>query len=123
MPTYKSTHISVCTIKKRCEIYTILFKNSPHPFFHNTIDLHFCCCNRANMHNYYSFVSKYFINSSFHLSHINVASTTTHHQPAPTITTTHNPLQNLILTKFDLPINQKTQIIKSNGSSNLSTQT
>ena len=41
MPTYKSTHISVYN-KKRCEIYTILFKNSPHQFFHNTIDLHFC---------------------------------------------------------------------------------
>ena len=122
MPTYKSTHIGVYN-KKRCEIYTILFKNFPHQFFHNTIDLHFCYSNCANMCGYCSFVSKYFMNSSFHLSHINAASTTTHHQPAPTITTTHNPLQNLILTKLDLSINQKTQIIKSNGSSNPSTQT
>ena len=112
MPTYKSTHISVCTIKKRCEIYTILFKNSSHQFFHNTIDLHFCYSNCANMCGYYSFVSKYFINSSFHLSpslfcsllynlsHINAASTTTHHNPPPTSPHHHHNSQPI--TKFDL---------------------
>ena len=120
--------------RKICEIYIILFKNSPHQFFHNTIDLHFCYNNRANMHGYCNFVFENIINSSFHLSpslffallslshkhnlHCNPPPTSPHHH--------HNsqPITKFdLITKSDLPINHKTQIIKSNGSSNPSTQT
>ena len=45
------------------------------------------------------FISLPLCSSLYCLSHINTTSTATHHQPAPTITTTHNPLQNLILSQ------------------------
>ena len=109
MPNYKSTLISVCIIEKDVK-FTQFCSKTPHIsssitlliYIFATVIVQICTATVALYLNILSiphFISLPLCSSLYYLSHINASSTTTHHQPAPTITTTHNPLQNLILSQ------------------------
>ena len=98
---HQSIHISECEDvqnRKRCKIYVIFFKFTPHQSFYYCVNIQICYSNHANMHSYSNYVYSYFINffshlcshraQSFHQSWAN------HQQPlAPSQSNTTNPLQ------------------------------